>query len=83
MMVLDRPVVDETGVAGRYDLTVTFMPDESQFNGHPPRSAPADGVEAALGLYDAVQQQLGMKLTQEKAPVDVVVIDHVEKPSAN
>jgi uncharacterized protein (TIGR03435 family) len=83
MMVLDRPVVDETGVAGRYDLTVTFMPDESQFNGHPPRSAAADGVEAAPDLYDAIQQQLGMKLTQEKAPVDVIAIDHVEKPSAN
>lgn len=83
MMVLDRPVVDQTGIAGRYDLTVTFMPDESQFNGRPPRSAPADGVEAAPDLYVAIQQQMGMKLTQEKAPVDVIVIDHVEKPSAN
>ena len=40
MMVLDRPVVDEgTGIKGRYDLTVMFAPDESQFNGHPPRMA--------------------------------------------
>jgi uncharacterized protein (TIGR03435 family) len=34
-------------------------------------------------LYDAMEQQLGLKLTQEKAPVDVLVLDHVEKPSAN
>jgi uncharacterized protein (TIGR03435 family) len=84
MMVLDRPVVDQTGIAGRYDLTVMFTPDESQFNGHPPRVwTPTDGVELAPDLYDAIQQQLGLKLTQEKAPVDVVAIDHVEKPSAN
>jgi uncharacterized protein (TIGR03435 family) len=84
MMVLDRPVVNETGIVGRYDLTVTFMPDDSQFNGHPPRTAGvAEGVEAAPDLYVAVEQQLGMKLAQEKAPVDVIAIDHVEKPSPN
>jgi uncharacterized protein (TIGR03435 family) len=84
MMVLDRPVVNQTDIAGRFDLSVTFMPDDSQFNGHPPRTPPlADGVEAAPSLYDAVQQQLGLKLVQQKAPVDVIVIDHVEKPSAN
>jgi uncharacterized protein (TIGR03435 family) len=83
MMVLDRPVVDQTGVTGKYDLSVTFMPDGSQFNGRPPRQSAADGVEAAPDLYQAIEKQLGMKLTQEKAPVDVLVIDHVEKPSAN
>jgi uncharacterized protein (TIGR03435 family) len=84
MMVLDRPVVNETGIVGRYDLTVTFMPDDSQFNGHPPRTAGvAEGVEAAPDLYVAVEQQLGMKLAQEKAAVDVIAIDHVEKPSPN
>jgi uncharacterized protein (TIGR03435 family) len=83
MMVLDRPVVDQTGVTGKYDLTVTFMPDASQFNGRPPRQSAADGVEAAPDLYQAIERQLGMKLTQEKAPVDVLVLDHVEKPSAN
>jgi uncharacterized protein (TIGR03435 family) len=83
MMVLDRPVVDQTGVTGRYDLSVTFLPDSSQFNGRPPRSAAADGVEAAPDLYQAVEKQLGMKLSQEKAPVAVLVLDHVEKPPAN
>jgi uncharacterized protein (TIGR03435 family) len=83
-LVLDRPVVDHTGLTGRYDLTVTFTPDDSQFNGNPlgfPKLA--DGVEPAPGLFEAMQQQLGLKLTAEKTQVDVLVVDHVEKPSAN
>ena len=83
-LVLDRPVVDQTGLTGRYDLTVTFTPDDSQFNGHPPPfSKPTDGGEPAPNLFEAIQQQLGLKLTAEKAQVDVLAIDHVEKPSAN
>jgi uncharacterized protein (TIGR03435 family) len=83
-LVFDRPVVDQTGLTGRYDMTVTFTPDDSLFNGHPlgfPK--PADGVEPAPGFFDAIQQQLGLKLTAEKTQVDVLAIDHVEKPSAN
>ena len=83
-IVFDRPVVDQTGLTGKYDITVTFTPDDSLFNGQPigvPK--PADGVEPAPGLFDAIQQQLGLKLTAEKTQVDVLAIDHVEKPSAN
>jgi uncharacterized protein (TIGR03435 family) len=83
-LVLGRPVVDQTGLTGRYDLTVTFTPDDSLFNGHPPAfTKPADGVEPAPNFFEAIQQQLGLKLTMEKAQVDVLAIDHVEKPSAN
>jgi len=42
-----------------------------------------DATETAPSLFEAFQQQLGLKLTAEKTPVDVIVIDHVEKPSAN
>jgi uncharacterized protein (TIGR03435 family) len=83
-MVFDRPVVDQTGLTGRYDLTVTFTPDDSLFNGNPlgfPKLE--EGVEPAPSLFDAIQQQLGLKLTPEKTQVDVLAIDHVEKPSAN
>jgi uncharacterized protein (TIGR03435 family) len=82
--VFDRPVVDQTGLTGRYDMTVTFTPDDSLFNGRSlgfPKLE--DGVEPAPGLFEAIQQQLGLKLTAEKAQVDVLAIDHVEKPSAN
>lgn len=83
-LVFDRPVVDQTGLSGRYDLTVTFTPDDSLFNGHSlgfPK--PADGIEPAPNLFEAIQEQLGLKLTAEKTQVDVLAIDHVEKPSAN
>ncbi len=83
-LVLDRPVVDQTGLTGRYDLTVTFTMDDSLFNGHPPSfPKPEEGVEAAPNLFDAIQQQLGLKLTAEKTQVDVLAIDHLEKPSDN
>jgi len=83
-LVFDRPVVDQTGLTGRYDMTITFTPDDSLFKGYPPEfTKPADGVEPAPGFFEAIQQQLGLKLTAEKTQVDVLAIDHVQKPSAN
>ncbi len=82
-MVLDRPVVDQTGIPGKFDISVTFTPDDSQFHGHPPPIKKADDVEAAPSLFEAIQQKLGLKLEAQKAPVPVIVLDHVEKPSAN
>jgi uncharacterized protein (TIGR03435 family) len=80
--VLDRPVVDQTGLTGSFDMHVTFLPDETQFHGRP-MGMSADAANAAPSLYDALQQQLGLKLTAGKTAVDMIVIDHVEKPSAN
>jgi uncharacterized protein (TIGR03435 family) len=71
---MDRPVVDQTGLAGRYDFKLKWTVDETR--------APTDG-SAAPGIFTAVQEQLGLKLEPVKAPVDVLVIDHVERPSAN
>jgi len=82
-LVLDRPAVDNTGLKGRFDFSVTFLPDDTQFNGHSPVGKLADGVEPAPSLTEALQQQLGLKMSAEKTPVEVLAIDHVEKPSAN
>jgi len=82
-LVLDRPVVDHTDLKGKYDFSVTFLPDETQFGGHSPVPKPADGVEPAPALTDALLSQLGLKLSTEKTAVEVLAIDHVEKPSAN
>jgi uncharacterized protein (TIGR03435 family) len=82
-LVLDRPVVDQTDLKGKFDFTVTFLPDDTQFNGHSPAGKLADGVEPAPTLTEALLRQLGLKLSAEKASVDVMAIDHVEKPSAN
>jgi uncharacterized protein (TIGR03435 family) len=79
----DRPVVDESGLAERYDFTLTFTPDAAQaaLLGVPPPAA--DNPEAAPDLFTAFQQQLGLRLEPARAPVDVMVIDKVEKPSEN
>jgi uncharacterized protein (TIGR03435 family) len=81
---MDRPVVDQSGLSERYDFTLKFTPDAAQaaLLGGPPRPA-ADNPDAAPDLFAAFQQQLGLKLEPTKAPVDVLVIDRVEKPSEN
>jgi uncharacterized protein (TIGR03435 family) len=71
---MDRPVVDQTGLAGRFDFKLKWTSDDSR--------APTDG-SAAPGIFTAVQEQLGLKLDAVKAPTDVLMIDHVERPSAN
>lgn len=70
---LDRPVVDQTRMAGRFDFVLKYTTDESQ----------ASDTDAAPGLFTAIQEELGLKLEPVKAPADVLVIDHVERPSAN
>lgn len=82
--VLDRPVVDQTGLSGRWDFTLNWTPDEFQFAGlgvKPP--PPTDKPDAPPDLFTAIQQQLGLKLEGTKAMVEILVIDKVEKPSAN
>ena len=82
--VLDRPVVDKTGLQGRYDFTLTWTPDESQFVNMGVRvPAPTGDPSAPPGLFTAFQEQLGLKLEPTKAPAEVFVIDRVEKPSEN
>lgn len=71
---LERPVVDQTGLAGRYDFRLMWTVDESK--------APADG-SAPPTMFTAIQEQLGLKLEAVKAQADVLVIDKVEKPGAN
>ena len=82
---MDEPVVDQSGLSGRYDFTLKFTPDAPQAAlgiGVPPPHA-ADNPDAAPDLFTAFQQQLGLKLESAKAPVDVLVIDKVAKPSEN
>ncbi len=81
--VMDRPVVDHTGLTARYDFNLDWTPDESQFAMFGPRPAPKEDPNAPPSLYTAIQEQLGLKLEATKAKADAIVIDHVEKPSAN
>lgn len=74
---VDQPVVDQTGLGNkRYDFILKWTPDGA------PAAADAN-LDAPPDIYTAFQQQLGLKLESTKAPVDLFVIDHVEKPSEN
>jgi uncharacterized protein (TIGR03435 family) len=84
--VLDRPVIDQSGVTDRFDFQLNFKPDEFQYPDAPAgqrSAAPAGGADARADLFTAFQEQLGMKLEATKAPADVMVIDKVAKPSEN
>jgi uncharacterized protein (TIGR03435 family) len=82
--VLDRPVVDQTGLTEKYDFVLKWTPDPGQFIGlGGPPAQPTDPGDGPPDLFAAIQQQLGLKLSSTKASTDVIVIDHVEKPSEN
>jgi uncharacterized protein (TIGR03435 family) len=81
---LDRPMIDRTGITGRYDFTLDWTPDDSQFGGTGGKLTPPTESPSTLpSLYTAMQEQLGLRLEATKAAADVLVIDRVEKPSEN
>ena len=71
----DRPVIDKTGLSGKFNFRLEFAPDEVA------PGAPTD--PAGPSISSALQQQLGMKLERATGPVESLVIDHVERPSEN
>jgi len=73
-----RPVVDKTGLTGKYDIKLEWARDTGPSVG----TANADNASGP-SIFTAVQEQLGLKLQPAKAPVDVIVIDQVEQPTAN
>src|ERR1700728_4086159 len=82
--VLDRPVVNQTGLEGRWNFTLKWTPDETQFGGRGINGTPpSDAADAAPPLFTAIQEQLGLKLEAQKTAVDAMVIDHVDHPSPN
>jgi uncharacterized protein (TIGR03435 family) len=86
---LDRTVVDKSGIAGKFNFILEFTPDPNmpgqgalasrggdQGNPTPPSDAGPD-------LFVALQEQIGLKLSSDRGPVSFLIIDHVEKPTAN
>jgi uncharacterized protein (TIGR03435 family) len=80
--LVDRPVIDETGLKGGYYIKLQFAPEQ-------PAGGNA-GTDNALPLgpsgpsiFTALQQQLGLKLKPTKGPVESIVIDHIERPTEN
>jgi uncharacterized protein (TIGR03435 family) len=90
---IGRPVVDKTGLTGRYDFNLDFVATATTIHTDPtaapePQSAPASPLEGVAEpgpeLFAALESQLGLKLVSSKSPVKVLVVDKVnEKPTEN
>jgi len=87
---LDRSGVDKTGLTGIYRCKLQWTPDESQgamFKGPEPGpqtpTSTSSPDSSGPSVFTAIQEQLGLRLESQKGPVEVLVIDHVEKPSEN
>jgi uncharacterized protein (TIGR03435 family) len=74
---LDRPVLDQTGLDGKFDFELQF--DQSSTG----RGNQNPGDVGKPSIFTAVQEQLGLELNAQRAPMDILVVDHVEKPSEN
>jgi uncharacterized protein (TIGR03435 family) len=87
---LGRTVLDQTGLKGNYDFTLKWTPEPGEGmmlggpggGGTPPEGAPPPDTSGP-SIFTAVQEQLGLKLEPTKAPAEVLVVDHVERPSEN
>jgi uncharacterized protein (TIGR03435 family) len=76
---LHKQVIDKTGLTGKYDMSLMWLPDDL-----PPGSHEATGIDGnAPSIYTALQEQLGLRLDSVKGPVDTIVVDHVEVASEN
>jgi uncharacterized protein (TIGR03435 family) len=77
---IDRTVVDRTGLSGVFDITVNYEPSvpgaQADVNAGADPSLPST-------IFTALREQLGLRLEPQTGPVDVLVIDHIERPSAN
>lgn len=79
-LILDRSVIDKTGFTGLFDLQLDFVADETTPAMPPP---PPGSDMPGPSISQALQQQLGLRLESTKGPVEVIVVDHAERPSGN
>jgi uncharacterized protein (TIGR03435 family) len=84
---LERPVIDKTGLTGFFDIRLEFSPEGSAQSGINPAPTPAPsppfGDSAVPSIFTAVQEQLGLRLDSTRAPVEVVVVDSIRRPTEN
>lgn len=80
---LRTAVLDETGLEGEFDFTAEFTPTTMPANGDAPSLGLKDSAIDSSSVIGAIRADLGLKLESEKRPIDVLVVDHVEKLAAN
>ncbi len=78
-----RPVFDKTGLTGKYEFTLKYSHENLNAAPPGPDGVPAPPADASPPMAKALEEQLGLKLVPAKGNVDLIVIDHVEKPSGN
>jgi uncharacterized protein (TIGR03435 family) len=79
---VQRVVVDKTGLTGPYDLDLTWTPDQRPQGPPPPGAPPLPPIDPdGPSIFTAVQEQLGLKLDPQRGPVDVLVVDSVDRPT--
>jgi uncharacterized protein (TIGR03435 family) len=76
----DRPMIDQTGLRGTFDYILEFTPEP---RGAPPPASDSAPDDSVLAFQDALRDQLGIKLESKKGPLDVMIVDHVERPTEN
>jgi uncharacterized protein (TIGR03435 family) len=84
-LILDRPVIDKTGLTGKYNFHLEFVIDQttsSLLNNPGFPDLPSDDPPAA-SIFTVVQEQLGLKLEPARGPRNLLVVDHIERPSEN
>jgi uncharacterized protein (TIGR03435 family) len=81
--ILDRPVVDQTGLKDKFDFTLEWRPDPTRLPQGPNAPQLPPEIEARPDMFRAIQEQLGLKLEATRVPVEAFVIDSVQKPSEN
>jgi len=82
-LTVGRPVFDRTALVGRFDFQMPFEP-AFVFGPNPGAPlVPSPGADSGPNLFTAIQEQLGLKLESERAPIEYVVIDHAERPTEN
>jgi len=83
-LILDRPISDRTGFTNEFDVDLNFAPDQAlqgfvvELGSSPAAKPSTDG--SLPNVFGALEQQLGLRLTPGKGPVEVLVIDHAERP---
>jgi uncharacterized protein (TIGR03435 family) len=80
---LDRPVIDQSGISGRYDFALNWTPDDFQASRLSAFPAPQQLNGEVPDLFTAAQEQLGLKLESTRGTVEVLVIDSIQKPTEN
>jgi uncharacterized protein (TIGR03435 family) len=76
-----RMVLDRTGLSGAFDLDLEWTPERTALAGDASPGAPP--ASEGPSIFTALQEQLGLKLDSRRGPVDVLVIDHVERPTVD